>query len=69
MLSHIHGGKKEILYFQVWKMWKKIAISSKYNIPKFLGLFNFFLKDHEKSALLLRKDVIVLENTLIHEKN
>ena len=53
----------------MWEMWRKIAISSKYNMPKFLGLFNFCLKDHEKFPLLLRKNVNVLENTLIHEKN
>lgn len=61
--------RKKYFIFKCEKCEKKIAISSKYNIPKFLGLFNFCLKDHEKSALLLRKDVIVLENTLIHEKN
>ena len=44
------------------KLCKKIAISSKYYIIKFINHFKLFGKDLEKFALLLRKSVMCYES-------
>ena len=53
-------GKKQFI-FDCEKCEKKMAILSKYHLSKFPDLFNFYKKDLEKFALLLRKGVLCSE--------
>ena len=59
--ENIYVNKKKTVCSWVRKMLEKIIISPKYHISTFHDLFSFCEEDHDKFAVLVRKDVVCYE--------